>query len=240
MQSRLEGGWLPTEVPNFSSPEEAELFLKTLTGTVEIRHATYFGMQLKSTGEPRQRLVLTTYPTVWANHYFANKYDQFDPVVRGGLSGILPFDWGVISYEDIKTRNFFGEAKEFGVGGQGISFPIRGQFGDRALFSITSDLSMHDWRDLRRERQSQLMVLGYQFHSAIVRMLMPEPVIPQLGPREREVLAWAAEGKSIWETAHILNLSENTVAYYLKGAIGKMGTTNKLHAVAEAIRLQLL
>lgn len=62
----------------------------------------------------------------------------------------------------------------------------------------------------------------------------------RLTPREREVLQWAAMGKTAWETAQLLNLSEKTVKFYLLRACERLGANNKTHAVAVALKNQLL
>ena len=53
-----------------------------------------------------------------------------------------------------------------------------------------------------------------------------------LSPREKEVLLWAGRGKSAWETAQLLGLSESTVKSYIRNACGRLGVKNKTHAVA--------
>lgn len=53
-----------------------------------------------------------------------------------------------------------------------------------------------------------------------------------LSPREKEVLLWAGRGKSAWETAQLLGLSESTVKSYMRNACGRLGVKNKTHAVA--------
>ena len=57
-----------------------------------------------------------------------------------------------------------------------------------------------------------------------------------LSARERECLLWVSMGKTAWETASILGLSQRTVEYHLKNAIRKLGAVNKVHACALAIR----
>jgi DNA-binding CsgD family transcriptional regulator len=61
-----------------------------------------------------------------------------------------------------------------------------------------------------------------------------------LSPREREVLRWAASGKTMWETSVLLGLSEQTVQTYMRDAIRRLGCINKTHAVAEAVRQALI
>lgn len=53
-----------------------------------------------------------------------------------------------------------------------------------------------------------------------------------LRPREKEVLLWAARGKTSWETAKLLDLSEKTIKFYLSNARKRLAVQNKTHAVA--------
>ena len=61
-----------------------------------------------------------------------------------------------------------------------------------------------------------------------------------LSPREKECLTWAAAGKTAQEIGIILEISTNTVTHYLTTAGQKLNATNRVHAVAEAIRRRLL
>jgi DNA-binding CsgD family transcriptional regulator len=55
-----------------------------------------------------------------------------------------------------------------------------------------------------------------------------------LTPREREVLTWAARGKSARETAKILHITKRTVDEHVHGAVRKLGAANRTQAVALA------
>lgn len=59
---------------------------------------------------------------------------------------------------------------------------------------------------------------------------------PELSPRERECLQWAALGKSEWEMSQILGISEHTAEKHLLNAKSKLGAANRVQAVAEAVR----
>lgn len=56
-----------------------------------------------------------------------------------------------------------------------------------------------------------------------------------LSIREREVIRWAAAGKSSRETATILAISEHTVNEYIASAIQKLNVANRTEAVAHAL-----
>ncbi|TCD16733.1 LuxR family transcriptional regulator [Oricola cellulosilytica] len=61
-----------------------------------------------------------------------------------------------------------------------------------------------------------------------------------LTPREKECLAWSAEGKTSEEIAMILSLSAHTVNHYLVGATKKLDAANRMHAITIAIRTGIL
>ncbi len=56
-----------------------------------------------------------------------------------------------------------------------------------------------------------------------------------LSLREKACLVEAAFGKTEKETASCLGISEHTVHAYLRGAIRKLGSRNKVHAVVRAL-----
>lgn len=62
----------------------------------------------------------------------------------------------------------------------------------------------------------------------------------KLGDREKEVLAWIAEGKTAEETATILGISRRTVEWHIQNARRKVQATNIVHAVAMAVRYGII
>jgi DNA-binding CsgD family transcriptional regulator len=61
-----------------------------------------------------------------------------------------------------------------------------------------------------------------------------------LTPREREVLWWAAEGKSAAQIGKILHITKRTVDEHTKNATRKLGAANRTQAVAVALRERLI
>jgi LuxR family quorum sensing-dependent transcriptional regulator len=57
-----------------------------------------------------------------------------------------------------------------------------------------------------------------------------------LTPREREVLAWVARGRSASEIGEILHITKRTVDEHVQTLVRKLGATNRANAVAIAIR----
>ncbi len=68
----------------------------------------------------------------------------------------------------------------------------------------------------------------------------PPPEKPLLSRRERECLEWTAAGKTTWEIAAILDISQNTIDGYIATATRKLGAVNRTQAVAEALRRRII
>ncbi|WP_211440958.1 DUF4902 domain-containing protein [Collimonas humicola] len=57
---------------------------------------------------------------------------------------------------------------------------------------------------------------------------------------EREILHWAAKGKTAWEISMITNVSERTTAHRWSSVIRKLGASNMVQAAITALSLGLL
>ncbi|PLX69644.1 MAG: hypothetical protein C0603_01565 [Denitrovibrio sp.] len=61
-----------------------------------------------------------------------------------------------------------------------------------------------------------------------------------LSERELSVITWLKYGKTSWEVAKILDITENTVNFHIKNIKRKLNATNRQHAVAIAIAQGIL
>jgi DNA-binding CsgD family transcriptional regulator len=75
--------------------------------------------------------------------------------------------------------------------------------------------------------------------SALPARRAADPVDP-LSERERECLSWVAEGKTTDEVSVILGVSANTVNTYVAHAIQKLSASNRVMAIAKAIRMGII
>lgn len=66
------------------------------------------------------------------------------------------------------------------------------------------------------------------------RHVSPPPAIRLTG-REREVLTWVGRGKTSFEIAAILRLTERTVNFHCERAMKRLGVANRTQAVAKAV-----
>lgn len=195
------------------------------------------GLDARKHSEP---YLAVTYRNDWVEHYKRQRYIEIDPIIQEGFRRLLPLDWDELDISKAALKNFFGEASEFGLGRHGLTVPIRGRGQDRALFSITSDLTKREWTQEKLVLMREFQVIAMHVHDRVLRLEGYEP--PQIGlsPRELECLLWTAEGKTAWECAVILGLSQNTVRCYLESARHKLNATSNTHAVSIAHRLGML
>jgi DNA-binding CsgD family transcriptional regulator len=221
--------------------EEGSSLLLSAASNYGLKHVAYLGINIPRIGRTTP-FYSATYTSDWCKHYEHSAYVDIDPVVRLGLTGLLPIDWRSFDYSQPQIRRLFGEAEDFGLGRQGLTIPIRGRGPEVALFSVNSDLPDGEWADLKKQSMRDLQLLAHYFHQMVIRVEGGETphYEARLSPREKECLQWAASGKTIWETAHILNVSERAVRLYLDVARHKLECLNKTQAVAKAVALGII
>ncbi|MBS0334217.1 MAG: hypothetical protein JSS35_15720 [Proteobacteria bacterium] len=96
--------------------------------------------------------------------------------------------------------------------------------------------------DLSPDEALGLQLAGLMLTERLITFAAGEPEEPEarLTPRERNVLAWVAEGKSDWEISVILGVSETTVRFHADNARRKLGAVNRAHAVARLAAARLI
>jgi DNA-binding CsgD family transcriptional regulator len=74
----------------------------------------------------------------------------------------------------------------------------------------------------------------------LFRTPKPSSASPLLSLREKEILGWVMQGKSTWDIATILDISERTVKFHVNSTMKKLSAVNRTHAVAIALRDELI
>lgn len=88
-----------------------------------------------------------------------------------------------------------------------------------------------------------LELLVPHFHLALVRALKgaqserasEKSVLYNLTDREREILHWLGSGKTNWEIAQVLKISENTVKNHVQRILSKLKVSTRAQAVAKGV-----
>jgi LuxR family transcriptional activator of conjugal transfer of Ti plasmids len=187
---------------------------------------------------------ISNYPRTWISRYFDQSYEHIDPVVETARRERRAFSWQGTDRRLLPSsahRRFFAEARDFEIAA-GITIPIRGGRGQmNALTLATGDANV----DVERQLHAQVEVIeliGLYYHArvdATSRTPLAQQ-IPQLTQREGQCLAWTARGKTMGEIASIIGISQRTVSFHLENARTKLDATNVAHAVAIALRRELI
>lgn len=186
----------------------------------------------------RGHVLINTYPDGWVNRYMSRGYAYMDPVVDRAQHHSDPFSWDELRtlYRDDRMRlRIFDEAGDFALN-EGISVPLLTLEGDVAVFSFSGSRLGID----PGGRAMLQLVASYAFGQLLLlRSQAPNPIV-RLAPRERETLQWAAEGKSDCDIGDLMGISRDGVSYHFRSIRAKLGTSNRTHAVAMALRLGLI
>ena len=218
---------------------DGKIMLRRIADLYGLNHAAYFAARLPELTR-RDPYIATTYSADWVDHYRDREFVKIDPVLPAGLQRMLPTDWNSFDRKRNEVKSFFGEAKDFGVGQKGMTFPIRGAGGEVAMFSITSDATDSEWAGIKSHYMRDFQTIAHFVHEMVIRTEKVSLGNVRLSPREIECLKWAAEGKTYIDIATILSISERTVRFYLDTARHKLNAINITHAVARAMASNII
>ena len=184
-----------------------------------------------------QRISVSTWPQEYAALRSLNPEEIHDPIISFALRSRKPFLWReAFDHADTYGKQMMNVARDFDMG-DGIVFPIHSTDslpGGVSLSGDTSEISEMD--------KSELYLTAIQTYMKLEKLLGPFPfdIEVNLSKREKEVLHWAAAGKSKWEISQILSLSEKTIEHYISAARKKLNAVNTTHAVSTAISKELI
>ena len=177
--------------------EAIPTFLQKVVAAYHLKTAAFLGVGFggRRDADP---LVAVTYTFDWVSRYRTRQYQRIDPAVQIGMRRLLPMDWSEFKMRNDDIKTLFGEASEFGLGKNGLTVPVHGRAGERALFSVTSDIARSDWRQLRQFYMRDFQVLAAHLNSLVTRLEGNDLLKVALSKRERECLEWISEGKTAW------------------------------------------
>lgn len=217
-----------------------ELFQKALLGHGFDRVIYSLITEHRSIGQQAGHGVQKNYPADWMQHYMQNGYEKLDPVPRFAFTSARPFTWSWLRAEtplDRAAVRVMSEAEEAGLH-DGVGIPIHGPNGEIAGVGLAS--SSKGVRP-EKDRLCVLRTLALQFHLAYAeRQISSDTDTIRLTAREKEILLWAAEGKSDQVIADILGVAYPTIRYHLQNIFRKLGANERTFAVVKALRIGLI
>lgn len=178
------------------------------------------------------------WPVEWFKLYTEKEFIRFDPVARLCRQSFNPFEWSEAPFDatrEPRSAEVMHRARDFDMS-RGFIIPIHGAGAHDACVSLGG---AH--LDLNQRSKPALHLMAMYGFEHVRKLLAPTKIgRHRLTPREREALAWAAQGKSAWEIGEIVGISQRTAEEHLASAGRKLGAPNRIRAVAIAIRDRII
>ncbi len=194
-----------------------------------------YALRLPTDFSDSKLILIDGYPENWVNHYFEQTYQTVDPVLVYCSQHIVPIEWqNLKSRTDGAAKRMMNEAGDFGLR-SGITMPVHSPRGEMGILSLTVNQSTKTSLEVTAAALPYIQIFAGYLHEAVRRVfdLIEDPKPPQLTVREQECLRWAADGKTSWEIAKLLGVSERTINFHMNNAMLKLNVTNRQHAVAK-------
>ncbi len=225
----------------FADRGESAEFLRAARDGFGVLNLSYWFLGTSSDIPDRMEW-FSTYDESYMAVYLRNYTPLRDQAFRLCFRRLLPLDWAEIRRMDDSVEDIHAVAERYGIGRHGFSIPIRESGAGDAMFSVNFDCDDRHWDEMRTTLVSDLHLFAHYYHLRMKHLVATREIKAEfdLSPREREVLQWAAEGKTAWETARLLNVSESAVNLYSARAMTKLRARTRTQAVAIAVRNALL
>ncbi len=229
---------------------DRESLLQRVKPLVQQLGFDHFVYVMKVDLSPRRpsHLMLSGYPEQWVDRYSSENYFDCDPVLASALRSPLPVFWNQDSLSSAagelgsRQRKVLEEAAAHGLS-HGITLAVRGDTGFNGVLTLARDRPIDPVGVQVVQLVGSVQIIAGIVHSAMARIELPGSV-PEFGvhltERERQCLQWSAEGKTAWEVAQILHISERTVIFHINNSVAKLGSVNKTQAITKAWALGLL
>ncbi len=174
-------------------------------------------------------------PAEFGPIYTERNYAGIDANIRRARCSSHTFEWSEAGYGDNDdephTVEFLRFMSDFGFP-RGFVVPIHGPGGFVADVALAGDKFY-----VSAKTKPAIHIMALYAFDRIRQLGAAKPAeSPPLTSREREVLAWSAQGKTAWEIGEILSIAKRTVDEHAQTAMRKLGAANRTQAVAIAIR----
>jgi LuxR family quorum sensing-dependent transcriptional regulator len=175
----------------------------------------------------------TRWPAEYHEVYVREKYVRVSPVYWQARRSHAPFEWRADDFthhRNPRVAAMMQVTRDSGLA-HGFTVPIHGPRGFEGCVAMAGARV-----ELPTSLQPGVHLIALHAFERMRAILRPlSRLDPLLTPREREVLAWVANGKSAWEIGEILKIGKRTVDEHAQTAFRKLGAVNRTHAVAIAL-----
>ena len=175
-------------------------------------------------------------PPGWEALYRDKQFAKVNHLPRESRRRSRPFAWSDIKHLTRDERGMMLTLRDCGFP-DGIAVPCHGANGYLGLVS----LAFERLETVGPEERAAIELASLVLHDRMRHVALTRGVWkPVLTARERECLAFVADGRSDGDIADILSISENTVVTHIQNAKRKLGSRTRAQAVAQCFLRDLL
>jgi DNA-binding CsgD family transcriptional regulator len=181
-------------------------------------------------------------PVAFQNVFAGIGSGRRDPVMQHCKRNSVPIIWGQNTYLANDAIDIWETQAPFGYR-NGIAMALHLPEGRHFMLGVDRDQMLPVEKNELTRMVADLQLFAVHAQDTAMRVLVSAPLQPErpaLRPRELEILRWTMDGKTAWEVAVVLALTERTVVMHLQNAMEKLGCTSKHQAVLKALRLGLI
>ena len=181
----------------------------------------------------------------WDAGYTASVKSGADPFAANCLSRIAPVMTGIAHFEahrylDDNALDLIAQGSEALGIRTGMSVTIRpGIAGAGIGWNLMTNNSVTEFAEMRADHEADWRA-WCQLTYAGLSMLDRDSETSALTVRERDSLAYIADGMRTADVAHRLGIAETTAEMHLRNARNRLGAKTRDQAVALAIRKRLI
>ena len=197
-----------------------------------------YGFQSPYPVTQRKIVMLNNYPGPGQARYADAGYLFKDPTVAHGKQSQSPVLWSDHAFA--KNPALWADAQDHGLR-TGWAQSSLERNGSGSLLTLCRGFEPLTACELQA-KESAMRWLVQVAHVSLSRNIpiQEAQTLKPLTCREREILQWSADGKSVQDISDILQLSKSAVDFHMKNAISKLSAPNKTAAVARAALMGLL
>lgn len=230
-----------TEYSKASDMEQLKTLTELFCKQLGFDHFVY-ALRVPTQLSDARLILIDGYPASWVAHYFAQSYYDADPVMAYCAKNVLPIEWHKLPLDkESASARMMQDAAQFGLK-SGVTMPLHGPNGELGILSFSMNRADDAAYAMAKHALPYTQLIAPSLHDAIKRIHGLDGSLdkPKLSKRELECLRWVGDGKSSWEIAHILNLSERTVNFHINNASTKLSATSRQHAATKAVLQHLI
>ncbi|HTT98688.1 MAG TPA: LuxR family transcriptional regulator [Rhizomicrobium sp.] len=184
---------------------------------------------------------IENYPSGWREMIIERKYTSDDPILVACEHTNVGFRWSDIHRWislSKRQKEILDGARTAGIG-EGFTVPVHipGEYAGSCSFSLRLN---RRFDDSTMPAAQFVGCFGFEaarrvLHAQRLEAGKETPALPRLTPRQLDCVVLAAAGKSDWDAAQLLGISDQTVHQHIEDAKRRYGVATRLQLVVRAL-----